>query len=62
MESYPNAQLLVETDWLASHLDDPNLRIVDADYPQSYARAHIPGAVGHPDSNIYMKSAEGETF
>lgn len=54
--------MLVETDWLASRLDDPKLRIVDADYPQSYARAHIPGAVGHVDPNIYMKTADGETF
>jgi thiosulfate/3-mercaptopyruvate sulfurtransferase len=59
---YAHPELLVETDWLAAHLDDPNLRIVDADYPQSYARAHIPGAVGHLDQNIYLKTAEGQPF
>ena len=58
-EGYARPEMLVETEWLASHLDDPNLRIVDADYPQSYARAHIPGAVGHLDPNIYMKTADG---
>jgi thiosulfate/3-mercaptopyruvate sulfurtransferase len=61
-EGYARPEMLVETEWLASHLADPNLRVVDADYPQSYARAHIPGAVGHLDPNIYMKTADGETF
>lgn len=27
---YTNSQLLAETDWLAEHMDDPNIRIVDA--------------------------------
>lgn len=44
---------LVSTDWLAAHLKDPDLRILDATYflPGSgrdaraeYAEAHIPGA------------------
>lgn len=61
-EGYARPELLVETDWLAEHLDDPSIRIVDADYPQSYARAHIPGAVGHLSQNIYLKTADGETF
>src|SRR5436305_14433460 len=61
-EGYAHPELLVATDWLAAHLDDPNLRIVDADYPASYARAHIPGAVGHLGDNIYLKTANGETF
>lgn len=59
---YARPEMLVESDWLAAHLDDPGLRIVDADYPASYARAHIPGAVGHLNSNIYLKTADGETF
>jgi thiosulfate/3-mercaptopyruvate sulfurtransferase len=54
--------LLVETEWLAEHLGDPGLRLVDADAPEAYARAHIPGAVGHPDANIFLKTARGETF
>ena len=29
---YAHSELLVETDWLTAHLDDPNLRLVDADY------------------------------
>lgn len=61
-ETYAHPELLVETDWLAAHLDRPNLRIVDADYPASYARAHIPGAVGHIGENIYLKTENGQTF
>ena len=44
---------LVSTDWLAQHLDDPNLVIVDSSWHMSatgrngreeYLRSHIPGA------------------
>jgi thiosulfate/3-mercaptopyruvate sulfurtransferase len=38
---------LVETDWLAEHLDDEEIRIVEVDEnPALYADAHIPGAIG----------------
>jgi len=39
--------VLVETGWLAEHLDDDSLRIVEVDEnPALYAEAHIPGAIG----------------
>ncbi len=39
--------VLVETAWVAEHLDDPSIRIVEVDEnPQLYADAHIPGAIG----------------
>src|SRR5688500_8741823 len=39
--------VLVETDWLAEHLEDEDLRIVEVDEnPALYAEAHIPGAIG----------------
>jgi thiosulfate/3-mercaptopyruvate sulfurtransferase len=39
--------VLVETDWVAEHLDDDNVRIVEVDEnPALYAEAHIPGAIG----------------
>ena len=39
--------VLVETDWLAEHLDDDSIRIVEVDEnPDLYAEAHIPGAIG----------------
>ena len=42
---------LVETDWLEKHLDEPDLRVVDARWrgdgtgSRAYRTAHIPGAV-----------------
>ena len=39
--------VLVETDWVAQHLDDDSIRIVEVDEnPALYAEAHIPGAIG----------------
>jgi len=42
---YAHPQLLVETEWLASHLSDPTVRVVDSRSDQDYALGHIPGAV-----------------
>lgn len=58
MGPFPNP--LVETDWLAAHLDDPDLRVVDLRWRgdgsgrQIYLQSHIPGAVHldwHADLN-----------
>ena len=39
--------VLVDTDWVAEHLDDDGIRIVEVDEnPGLYAEAHIPGAIG----------------
>jgi thiosulfate/3-mercaptopyruvate sulfurtransferase len=39
--------VLVSTDWVQEHLDDPSIRIVEVDEnPALYADAHIPGAIG----------------
>src|SRR5512133_3023238 len=39
--------VLVETDWVAEHLDDDSIRSVEVDEnPALYAEAHIPGAIG----------------
>ena len=42
--SYANPGLLVSTDWVAEHLDDPEVRIVDT-RTRGYDDGHIPGAV-----------------
>ncbi len=39
--------VLVETQWVHDHLEDPSIRIVEVDeHPALYAEAHIPGAIG----------------
>ena len=41
---YSRPELLVDTAWLATHLNDSGIRIVDM-RPRGYADGHIPGAV-----------------
>ena len=52
--TYPNPAALVSTEWLAEHLNAPDVRVVDAswylpamnrDAAAEYGDAHIPGAV-----------------
>lgn len=46
MADYAHPEVLIDTQWLASHLDDPNIRIVEVDNtPETHKDAHIPGAV-----------------
>ena len=43
---YVHPDMLVSTDWVANHLDDPNVRIVESNEdPLLYPSGHIPGAV-----------------
>jgi thiosulfate/3-mercaptopyruvate sulfurtransferase len=51
---YARPEALVTSDWLAAHLSDPNVRVVDGSYKQpgitptareDYDAGHIPGAV-----------------
>ncbi len=45
-EGYTNPDVLVETDWVAAHLDDPKVRLVESDEDVLlYELGHIPGAV-----------------
>ncbi len=52
--SYANPESLVSTEWLAAHLDAPDIRVVDGSFKlpgvtptarQDYDARHIPGAV-----------------
>lgn len=44
--SYTYPETLVSTQWLAEHLDDPKLRIVEIDLDsQAYDQGHIPGSI-----------------
>jgi thiosulfate/3-mercaptopyruvate sulfurtransferase len=51
---YAHPEALVSTEWLAAHLDDPHVRVVDSSFKlpgitptakEDYDRGHIPGAV-----------------
>jgi len=46
MNEYTHPEYLVETDWVAEHLDDPNVRMIESDEDALlYNIKHIPGAV-----------------
>ncbi len=44
--SYIHPEVLVETDWVAQHKSDPNIRVIESDEDiLLYEQGHIPGAV-----------------
>ncbi|MFY9717706.1 MAG: sulfurtransferase [Thermoplasmata archaeon] len=47
MAEYAHPEVLVETDWLANHLNDPKVRVAEVDYDPSanYELGHVPGSV-----------------
>jgi len=46
MPEYVHPEVLVSTDWVAEHLTDPAVRIVESDEDRAlYVQGHIPGAV-----------------
>ncbi|NEO71673.1 sulfurtransferase [Moorena sp. SIO3H5] len=46
MSQYAHPEVLVNTQWLMDHLEDPMVRVVEVDMsPESYKDTHIPGAV-----------------
>jgi thiosulfate/3-mercaptopyruvate sulfurtransferase len=43
---YAHPEVLVSTDWVAEHLNDPSVRLIESNEdPLLYAIGHIPGAV-----------------
>ena len=47
MGEYKHPEVLVSTDWVAQHTNDPEVRIVEVDVDTSaYEKGHIAGAVG----------------
>jgi thiosulfate/3-mercaptopyruvate sulfurtransferase len=47
MSKYAQPEVLVDTDWVHEHLDDPSVKLVEIDVDtQAYDAGHIPGAVG----------------
>jgi thiosulfate/3-mercaptopyruvate sulfurtransferase len=46
MNTYAVPEVLVDTDWVADHLHDPRLRLVEVDVDtHAYDTGHIPGAL-----------------
>ena len=46
MADYANPDVLVTTDWLEDHLDDPDVRVIEVDEDTSaYEKGHVRGAV-----------------
>ena len=47
MAEYVHPEVLVSTQWVADHLNDPKVRLVEVDVDTSaYSQGHISGAVG----------------
>ncbi|MDP2675778.1 MAG: sulfurtransferase [Dehalococcoidia bacterium] len=47
MSEYAHPEVLVSTDWVADHLDDPRVKLVEVDVDtEAYEQGHIKGAVG----------------
>jgi thiosulfate/3-mercaptopyruvate sulfurtransferase len=71
MTEYAHPEYLVETEWVAEHLDDPNVRIIESDEdPLLYKMGHIPGAVQvdwfttlqHPVRRDFLTQEQFEAF
>jgi thiosulfate/3-mercaptopyruvate sulfurtransferase len=46
MSQYAHPEVLVDTQWLMDHLNDPMVRVVEVDMStEPYQNAHIPGAI-----------------
>ena len=46
-QGYANAAALVSTEWVAEHLNDPNVRLIEVDVDTTaYEQGHLAGAVG----------------
>ena len=50
--AYPNGNLLVDAGWLADHIQEPNIRIIDMRAPDQYQKSHVPGSVNIPIEDI----------
>lgn len=48
--AFAHPEYLVDDQWVADHLDAPNVVVLDGDLEAGYLRGHIPGAVLVPDN------------
>lgn len=49
---------LVNAEWLAAHLNDSQLRVLDVRAPDEYRAGHIPGAVNLPVEKLFVQDKE----
>lgn len=56
-EGFAHPELLVDTEWVAEHLSEAGVRLVDARSAEDYASGHIPGAVSIPRSDTFDPDA-----
>jgi thiosulfate/3-mercaptopyruvate sulfurtransferase len=59
-DKYARPQMLVDTAWLAAHVNDPGIRVVDM-RANGYAGGHVPGAV-HLANSAIRDSKHPPTF
>lgn len=58
--AYPRTDLLVEPAWLAEHINDADVRVIDCDPPEiASAREHIAGAVMLPVHPYFRNTETG---
>src|SRR4051794_10826664 len=47
MSDYANPDMLVSTNWVADHLSDPKVKVIEVDVDTtSYDKGHVKGAIG----------------
>jgi len=56
---YASIDRLVTTDWVADHLDDDNVLIVDLRGEDDYAAGHIPGAIRITPGATFQAEIDG---
>ena len=56
MINYAHPEVLVSTDWVDSHRNDPGVRLSEVDVDaKSYAEGHIPGALSVPVDELQQR-------
>lgn len=58
MSAYAHPHVLVSTQWVADHLNDPHVRVLEVGWDTSeYASGHIPGAIGLGFADLHQPNS-----
>ena len=60
MADYPNQKFIVTPEWLAAHVDDPDVRIIDTRGTPQYGAGHIKNAVNFPVARLDDPAKPGQ--